>query len=152
MSTKPGARETQRAEKEADVIMASLARASEAATATTLASITGTLRNNTPLMYHIHALLQNDEWRGVLEAAARGHAAPVERSGDKPDKDKKLRTNLKKFEHLPRQRQRQLEYPSNLCEKPNPITTMRDTSNDNVDHDHSIILNNGSKLILESNS
>ena len=102
-SGKPGAREAAKAEKEADIIIASLGRASEAATATTLATITETLRHNTPLMYHIAALLQNEEWRGVLEAAALGKARPTESSGEKPVAEKKLRGNVKKFEHLPRQ-------------------------------------------------
>ena len=42
-SGKPGAREAAKAEKEADIIIASLGRASEAATATTLLAITETL-------------------------------------------------------------------------------------------------------------
>ena len=98
---KPGQRETMRAEKEADVIMQSLQRASESVVATTLQGITDTLKGNVPLMYHIHALLQNDEWRGVLNASAHGIAAPTQ-TGDKPAPAKKLKVNLKKFEHLSR--------------------------------------------------
>ena len=56
-------------------------------------------------MYHIHALLQNEEWKAVLEAAALGHSASTDTSGAKPDKEWKLRTNVTKFEHLTRQRQ-----------------------------------------------
>ena len=104
MAAKANSRETAKAEKEADIILSSLARASEAATATTLLAITETLKK-VPLMYHIHALLQNEEWKAVLEAAALGHSASTDTSGAKPDKEWKLRTNVKKFEHLTRQRQ-----------------------------------------------
>ena len=102
MAGKPGAREAAKVEKEADIIIARLGRASEAATATTLATITDTLRDNTPLMYHIAALLQNEEWKGVLEAAALGKASPTQSSGEKPVAEKKLRGSVKKFEHLPK--------------------------------------------------
>lgn len=90
------------AEKEADAVVASLMRASESAVATTLHGITETLRANTPLMYHISALLQNEEWRGVLEASALGK---MKISGEKPvgKAPKVLRQNVKKFEHLNRQ-------------------------------------------------
>ena len=101
MANKTGAREAAKADKEADIIISSLARASEAATATTLGSIVETLKGNVPLMYHIHALLQNEEWKAVLEAAALGHSGSTDNaSGAKPDVERKLRTNVKKFEHL----------------------------------------------------
>ena len=102
MAAKANSRETAKAEKEADIIISSLARASEAATATTLVSITDTLKQNVPLMYHTHALLESEEWKAVLEAAAKGIASQPAASGAKPDKDKKLRGNVKKLEHLPR--------------------------------------------------
>ena len=100
---KASVRETLKAEKEADAIMHSLSRASESAVATTLAAITECLKQNTPLMYHIHALLKNDDWRAVLEASAKGQATAEGGSGDKPDQGRKLRANVKKFEHLTRQ-------------------------------------------------
>ena len=102
---KTNSREAMRAAKEADVVIQSMGRASESAVATTLASITQTLRGNTPLMYHIHALLNNEEWKAVMEASALGQNCgdkPAGSGGDKPAPSKGLRTNVKKFEHLPR--------------------------------------------------
>ena len=99
---KVSGRDTIRAEKEADVIIQSLSRASESAVATTLASITQTLKMNVPLMYHIHALLENEEWRGVLTASAMGYTGSTQDIGDKPAPPRKIRTNVKKFEHLTR--------------------------------------------------
>jgi hypothetical protein len=90
------------AEKEAEAVISSLSKASESAVATTLAGITDTLKANTPLMYHLHALLQNEEWRGVLEASARGEAIQQSSQKKKKKADKFLRPNVKKFEHLPR--------------------------------------------------
>ena len=101
MAKKTPTREDKRAEKEADVIMQSLARASESAVATTLDSITNRLRDNVPLMYHINALLENDEWRGVLIASAQGYTG-TNNSGDKPAPARRLRVNVKRFEHLAR--------------------------------------------------
>ena len=94
-------RDAAKAEKTADAVIASLRSAGEAATATTLAAITKSLKTNTPLMYHIHALLQNDEGRAVLEASAYGGEEEVD-LGDKPASQKQhpLRATLKKFEHL----------------------------------------------------
>jgi hypothetical protein len=100
MSKGPNKRDLAKAEKEADVIMQSLNRASESAVATTLASITSTLQGNTPLMYHIHALLHNEDWRAVLEASAVG--AGNTSGGEQTEKVKKLRLCVKKFEHLTR--------------------------------------------------
>ena len=99
MPAKKETREDRRADKEADVIMASLARASESAVATTLERITDRLKNNVPLMYHMNALLENDEWRGVLIASAQGFKGTGS-SGDKPAPAKKLRVNVKQFGHL----------------------------------------------------
>lgn len=97
-------RQTAKAEKEADAIIASLRSAGEAAVATTLAGITKELKLNPPLMYHIHALLQNDEWKAVLEASAFGDQAQGSQSsnGEKPGKERALRQGSKKFEHLQR--------------------------------------------------
>ena len=88
-----------RADKEADIILTSLKKASEAAIATTLKQINDQLRADTPLMYHVAALLQNEEWKGVLRASIDG----VEEGGDKPEptaSKRKLRAGSKKFSHL----------------------------------------------------
>ena len=104
MAQKIGARDQMKAEQEVEVIMKSLARAGESAVATTLAAITQRLEANTPLMYHIHALLENDEWRGVLDASARGSTNPATSQQEKDAKaaEKKLRTTTKYFDHLKR--------------------------------------------------
>ena len=51
-------------------------------------------------MYHISALLHNEEWTGVLEASIAGGAGCV--SGDKPEMKNrwKLRGLVKKFYQL----------------------------------------------------
>ena len=95
----PGTRrDAAKAVKTADAVMASMRSAGEAATATTLAGITQMLKANTPLMYHIHALLQNDEWRAVLEASAFGVDEEVE--FDDAKKGTPLRATIKKIDHL----------------------------------------------------
>ena len=101
--SKYSAHETKKAEQEAEVILRSLSRASESAIATTLASITARLEKNTPLMYHIHALLENDEWRAVLEASAKGISdAAKSQSPEGKQKGRPFRVNLKTFGHLGR--------------------------------------------------
>ena len=98
------ARAAKAADKEAEVIIASLSRASEAAVETTLQSIVEKLRANIPLMYHMHALLHNEEWTAVLVASMGTPATKNdEPSGEKPGKVWKLRANLKKLSHLNRQ-------------------------------------------------
>ena len=96
------ARESAKADKEAAAIMHSLTKASEAAVETTLESINEKLKNNTPLMYHIHALLHNEDWTSVLEASALGITSRC--CGDKPvsKETKKLQRGVKKFKHLTR--------------------------------------------------
>ena len=98
-------REAKQAEKEAEAIVKSLQSAGEAAVATTLAGITKKLKENRPLMYHISALLHNEEWSGVLIASALGmdedqkdQASPC---GDKPAL-RKLRVGVKTFANLQR--------------------------------------------------
>lgn len=99
----PGTRrDAAKAVKTADAVMASMRSAGEAATATTLAGITQMLKANTPLMYHIHALLQNQAWRAELEASANG---PSDRKNDsgvlRPShKQTLLQCRIKRFEHL----------------------------------------------------
>ena len=98
------ARQAKAAEKEAELIIASLSRASDAAVGTTLTSVAEKLRQNFPLMYHINALLNNEEWTAVLASSIGGQGAQ-EVSGDKPDSAKKawrLRAGVKKFAHLER--------------------------------------------------
>lgn len=104
-STGGRGREAKQAEKEAEAIVRSLQSAGEAAVATTLAGITKVLKENRPLMYHISALLHNDEWKGVLMASAMGmeedqkdQASPC---GDKPVV-RKLRVGVKTFSNLQR--------------------------------------------------
>ena len=54
------------------------------------------------MMYHINALLNNEEWTAVLEASALGKATGVA-SGDKPEaKVTKIRSGSTKFAHLTR--------------------------------------------------
>ena len=103
-----------RADKEADIILSSLRKASEAAISTTLKAITDELRSDTPLMYHVSALLQNEEWKGVLRASIDG----VESSGDKPEptaSKRKLRAGSKKFSHLTRPASEIVLYMYRLC-------------------------------------
>ena len=97
-------REAKQAEKEAEAIVKSLQSAGEAAVATTLAGITRILKDNRPLMYHMSALLHNDEWKGVLMASALGgdeEKDPASPCGDKPAV-RKLRVGVKTFQHLSR--------------------------------------------------
>ena len=96
-----GKRDMMRADKEVVVIMASLAEASEAAIETTLNGIVDKLKSNVPLMYHIHALLNNEEWTGVLEASISGSVTD-QTCGEKGEKEWKLRSNVKRLLHLDR--------------------------------------------------
>ena len=99
------ARQAKAAEKEAELIIASLSRASDAAVETTLNSVTEKLRQNIPLMYHINALLNNEEWTAVLTSSIGSGQSAQEGSGDKPDSAKKawrLRAGVKKLGHLDR--------------------------------------------------
>ena len=95
------------ADKEAEVIIASLAKASDAAIETTLCNIVEKLKSNVPLMYHINALLHNKEWTNVLEASLHHKAATeaqdaAKSSGDKPEKVWPIRAGIKKFVQLSR--------------------------------------------------
>ena len=84
MAGKISAREEKAANKEAEAVLASLSRAGEAAVTQTLDDIREVLKKDAPLMYHINALLHNQEWTAVLKASINGIAA-VAASGDKPD-------------------------------------------------------------------
>ena len=103
-----GARERKAAEKEADVILKSLSEASEAGHATCLNQVVAILKDDPPLMYHINALLHNEEWKNVLKHAASAPATKpdtdqnVEESGS--SRDRPLRATCKKIEHLKRRR------------------------------------------------
>ena len=97
------ARKAKAAEKEAELIIASLTRASDAAVETTLNSVTDKLRQNIPLMYHINALLNNEELAAVLTSSSDAVQSATGDSGDKPGSGKKvwkLRAGLKKLCHL----------------------------------------------------
>jgi hypothetical protein len=98
-----GLREAKAAEKEADAVLASLARAGDAAISQTLKDICEKLKGNTPLMYHINALLHNQEWTAVLESNIAGNSeTPDAATSQKPKKEWKVRSNVKKLSHLPR--------------------------------------------------
>ena len=92
------------ADKEAAAILASLSRAGEAAIEQTVEDTVKILRADPGLLYHLNALLHNEEWKAVLRASAN----PQKEGGDKPDADqelgKKLRITMKKFGHLDRRR------------------------------------------------
>ena len=97
--------------KEASFIIQSLKKASISAMETTLKSIVTRLKNNTPLMYHIAALLENDEWRGVLEESIHGiekkDATAKSQTAQAVEpvvaKEWKLRVGVKKMYHLAKQ-------------------------------------------------
>ena len=97
------ARARMEAEKQAEGIVQSLSHASEAAIETTLTQIKEKLSTNVPLMYHIWALLHNDDWTAVLVASINGHAAASNAATSQPAK-KKLRAGIKKLFHLSRPR------------------------------------------------
>ena len=101
MAGKISAREEKAANKEAEAVLASLSRAGEAAVTQTLDDIREVLKKDAPLMYHINALLHNQEWTAVLKASINGIAA-VAPSGDKPAKGWRLRAGIRKFGHLER--------------------------------------------------
>ena len=66
-------------------------RASDAAVETTLMSITDKLKMSPPLMYHINALLNNEEWTAVLTSSICGGQGAQDDCGDKPGIGKKRR-------------------------------------------------------------
>ena len=101
MAVKISAREEKAANKEAEAVLASLSRVGEAAVTQTLDDIREVLKKDAPLMYHINALLHNQEWTAVLKASINGIAA-VAPSGDKPAKGWRLRAGIRKFGHLGR--------------------------------------------------
>ena len=92
------------ADKEAAAILASLSRAGEAAVEQTIEDTVKILRADPGLLYHLNALLHNEQWKEVLRASAN----PKVEGGDKPDAEKKqgkmLRATMKKFGHLDRRR------------------------------------------------
>ena len=90
------ARAQKEAEKEANAIVNSLSHASEAAISTTLTQIQEKLRNNVPLMYHMWALLHNEDWTAVLVASIDGRKPdPLAATGQAPVR--KLRSGMKKL-------------------------------------------------------
>ena len=115
MSKAPGARQTAKAEREAEASMNSPSRASESAVATTLVGVNfgwESLWQNTPVMYHISGLLEKDDWKAVLVTSAMGRtktSTAAGASGDKPER--RLRPDVKKFGDL----QRQLHVKGGTC-------------------------------------
>ena len=101
MAVKISARDEKAANKEAEAVLKSLSRAGDAAVAQTLEDIREIWKKYAPLMYHINALLHNQEWTAVLKASINGIAA-VAASGDKPGKGWRLRAGIRKFGHLDR--------------------------------------------------
>ena len=103
-----GARERKAAEKEADVILKSLSEASEAAQPTCLNQVVAILKDDPLLMYHINALLHNEEWKGVLKHAAAAPATKpdADQNGEEPggSRERPLRATCKKIDHLKRRR------------------------------------------------
>ena len=100
------------ADKEAAAILASLSRAGEAAIEQTVEDTVKILRADPGLLYHLNALLHNEEWKAVLRASA---TSPPAESGEKPEAEqpqgKRLRAGLKKFEHLDRRRAEESSCP-----------------------------------------
>ena len=100
---KIGHREGQAALKEADVVIVSLSRAGEAAVSHTLNDICEILRRNPPSMYHINALLHNEEWTAVLMSSIENHGSEASPScGEKLGKVWRLRQTINKFGHADR--------------------------------------------------
>ena len=100
---KIGHREAKAAVKEADAVIASLSRAGEAAVSQTSNDICEILRRNPPLMYHINALLHNEEWTAVLMSSIENHGSEASPScGEKPGKVWRLRQTMKMFGRLDR--------------------------------------------------
>ena len=60
------------------------------------------LQINSVVMYHIHALLQNQEWRAELEASANGPSDGENDSGvlHPSHKQTLLQGRIKRIEHL----------------------------------------------------
>ena len=102
MAASGSRREAANAGKTADAAIASLRRAGEESRASALLDIMTDLQINSVVMYHIHALLQNQAWRAELEASANG---PSDRKNDsgvlRPShKQTLLQCRIKRFEHL----------------------------------------------------
>ena len=113
---KISARAEKAANKEAEAVLKSLSRAGDAAVAQTLDDIREILKKDAPLMYHINALLHNEEWTAVLKASINGIAA-VAASGDKPGKGWRLRAGIRKFGHLDRRVMQLLCYSKQLRQR-----------------------------------
>ena len=102
MAASGSRREAANAGKTADAAIASLRRAGEESRASALLDIMTDLQINSVVMYHIHTLLQNQEWRAELEASANG---PSDRENDSgvlhpSHKQTLLQGRITRFEHL----------------------------------------------------
>ena len=102
MAASGSRREAAKAGKTADAAIASLRRAGEESRASALLDIMTDLQINSVVMYHIHALLQNQEWRAELEASANGPSDGENDSGvlHPSHKQTLLQGRIKRFEHL----------------------------------------------------
>jgi hypothetical protein len=92
-------------EKEADMVVSSLAKAADAAVEATKDHIDGVLQNNRPLMFLLSGMLRNKEWIGILEQSlVMSPAAASQVEGEeKKTVVWKMRTGLQTMEHLKRQ-------------------------------------------------
>ena len=105
MALVPVSRADKAADKEAAAILASLSRAGEAAIEQTLQDTVLILRADSALLYHLNALLHNEEWKGVLKASLNRAPTDDRDSGEQPAKEgRKLRQGARKFKQLARQR------------------------------------------------
>ena len=107
LPSKVGRRAEKKADKEAEVVIQSLRKASQGAIEGTLNGIVKILENDIPLMYHVSGLLHNEEWRAVLKSCleAEEGTGASSASGEKPAAEEekwKLRAGLRKFDHLKR--------------------------------------------------
>ena len=80
------------ADKEAAAILASLSRAGEAAIEQTVEDTVKILRADPGLLYHLNALLHNEEWKAVLRASASAKPAEDE---DAVDQDIQAKAGVK---------------------------------------------------------
>ena len=82
--------------------MTSLSHASEAAVDTAMNQIEDKLRSNTPLLYHLWALLHNEEWTAVLIASITAKKPDPNAATSQALAKRRLRNGMKKIGHLSR--------------------------------------------------
>ena len=96
------ARAQKEAEQQADDIVTSLSHASEAAVDTAMNQIEDKLRINIPLLYHLWALLHNEEWTAVLIASMSAKRPDQNAATSQALAKRKLRNDIKRIGHLTR--------------------------------------------------